>query len=119
MRIEFPEYNDGVRHWNKDCHIREVDEEDGDSIWPWTWLRGELVSVDSQQSLSGTGLMRWFVPESKLTNSLGLLTSLGLTADDSLSLANALLESAAYDGAVELPDLEPVGHVLQDRQMRE
>ena len=84
--------------------FREVNEEDGDSIWPWTWLRGELVSVDSQQSLSGTGLMRWFVPESKLTNSLGLLTSLGLTADDSLSLANALLESAAYDGAVELPD---------------
>jgi hypothetical protein len=28
MRIEFPEYNDGVRHWNKECHIREVDEED-------------------------------------------------------------------------------------------
>jgi len=84
--------------------FREVDEEDGDSIWPWTWLRGELVAVDSQQSLSGTGLMRWFVPESKLSSTLNLLDSLGLSKDDSLNLANALLESAAYDGAIELPD---------------
>lgn len=83
---------------------KEVDQEDGDSIWPWTWLRGELVSVDSQQSLSGSGLMRWFVPENKLSNTLELLKSLGLTQESSFDLANALLESAAYDGAIELPD---------------
>jgi superfamily II DNA or RNA helicase len=83
---------------------KEVGQEDGDSIWPWTWLRGELVAVDSQQSLSGTGLMRWFVPENKLTNTLKLLKSLGLTQESSFDLANALLESAAYDGAIELPD---------------
>jgi superfamily II DNA or RNA helicase len=83
---------------------REVDEEDGDSIWPWTWLRGELVAVDSQQSLSGTGLIRWYVPESKISNTLNLLKSLGLNEESSLDLANALLESAAYDGAIELPD---------------
>ena len=82
----------------------EVNQEDGDSIWPWTWLRGELVAVDSQQSLSGAGLMYWFVPESKLVNSIKLLESYGLSSEAGWELLNALLESAAYDGAVELPD---------------
>jgi ATP-dependent helicase YprA (DUF1998 family) len=84
--------------------FHEVGQEDGDSIWPWTWLRGELVAVDSQQSLAGTGLMRWFVPESKLENSISYLGTLGVSAEAALELLNALLESAAYDGTVELPD---------------
>ena len=79
-------------------------QEDGDSTWAWTWLRGELVSVDTQQSLSGTGLFRWFVPESKLGKTLNFLESKLIPRERALILINALLESVAYDGAVELPD---------------
>ena len=79
-------------------------QQDGDSTWAWTWLRGELVSVDTQQSLSGTGLFRWFVPESKLTKTLNYLESKAISREHGLVLVNALIESVAYDGAIELPD---------------
>ena len=81
-----------------------VGQEDGDSIWPWTWLRGELVAVDTQQSLSGTALLRWFVPESRISTTLSYLESKSIDRIQAFSLINALLESVAYDGAVELPD---------------
>jgi len=82
----------------------EAKQENGDSIWPWTWLRGELISLDSQQSLSGTGLIKWFVPVSKLHNSMDYLIKYKITPDQAWELINALLETVAYESAVELPD---------------
>lgn len=79
-------------------------QQDGDSTWAWTWLRGELVSVDTQQSLSGTGLIRWFVPQSKLSKTLNYLESKSISREHGFVLVNALIESVAYDGAIELPN---------------
>lgn len=82
----------------------ESGQEEGRSAWAWTWIRGELVSVDSQQSLAGTGLFKWFVPENKLQSSMAVLTRSGLNREKSWQLLNTLIESVAYDGAIELPD---------------
>lgn len=82
----------------------QANQDADESTWPWTWLRGELVSVDSQQSLSGTGLIRIFVPSKKMPNAMGLLFSKGLDEEQSFQILNALIETISYNGAVELPD---------------
>lgn len=81
----------------------ELGQNSSDGAWQWAWLRGELVSVDSQQSLSGTGLINWFVPEANLAKSISVLVSQGLSEVASWELLNALLETVLYDGAIELP----------------
>jgi hypothetical protein len=83
---------------------QQTGESESSRAWAWTWLRGELVSVDSQQSLSGVGILRFEVPKSRLSNTIELLTALGISTEDAWLLVNALLETVSYDGAVELPD---------------
>ena len=72
-------------------------------MWTWTWLRGELLTTDVNSTLSDTGLVHFFVPKKKMMKSLKYLMDLGLSEDVSWNLANALLKTVAYDGAVELP----------------
>lgn len=84
---------------------QELGQLEADPSWVWTWIRGELVSTDTRQTLMGTGLALFYVPKSKLTNSLTYLKSKGLTEDEAFELINALLESISYDGAVECNEL--------------
>ena len=83
---------------------QQVGEGESSRAWAWTWLRGELVSVDSQQSLSGVGILRFEVPKARLQNTLNYFATLGIAENQAWITANAILESIAYDGAVELPD---------------
>lgn len=87
------------REWN------EVDEKESDNSWAWTWVRGELVSTDSRQSLSGSGLWTIFIAKSKMKNAIEYLKSHGLEESEAFNLLNALMESVAYDGAVECPSI--------------
>ena len=88
-----------MRHW------QALGQKEADNAWAWTWIRGELVSTDSRMSLSGSGLWQIYVSEGSLRNSIKFLNSLGLNNSESFNLINALLESVAYDGAVECPTI--------------
>ncbi len=83
---------------------KEAGQEEGDGYWPWAWLRGELLSTDLHLSLSGTGNIKIEVPKSKLPASLKILEDYGLNEIEAWNLVNALLESVAYEGGVELPN---------------
>lgn len=74
-----------------------------DSLWAWAWIRAELTAVDTQQSLAGVGLLRWFIPPGHLNASLSLLRSQGCSEVEAFELVMALLDTARYEGAVELP----------------
>lgn len=83
-----------------------------DSLWAWAWIRAELVGVDLQQSLAGVGLLRWFIRRQDLQHSLAVLQGRAVTADQAFELLMALLDTARYDGAVELPRGIPADHAL-------
>jgi ATP-dependent helicase YprA (DUF1998 family) len=86
-------------------------------MWSWTWMRGELVSTDIGISLTDTGILKFSIPKKKMTKTITYLMSLDINADESYQLANALLKTAMYDGAVELPDgVDPADEVFSPRE---
>lgn len=86
-------------------------------LWAWSWIRGELLTTDVGSTLSDTGLVKFYIPASKLKNSMAYLQGLGLNKDESWNLLNALLKSVAYDGAVELPDgVDPADQIFAPRE---
>ena len=91
--------------------------EKGDSLWAWAWIRAELVAIETQQSLSGTGHLRWFVPQEFLSNAIesvkGYLPDISKAHD----LINILLDTVRYDGAIELPDgISPSDPIFAPKQ---
>jgi ATP-dependent helicase YprA (DUF1998 family) len=86
-------------------------------VWSWTWIRGELVTTDIGISLSDAGMTKFYVPKNKMKNSIEVLQSRGLNENESFQLVNALLKSAMYDGAVELPDnVDPADEVFSPKE---
>lgn len=91
--------------------------EKGDSLWAWAWIRAELVAIETQQSLSGTGHLRWFVPQEFLSNAIESVK--GYLPDNSKAhdLINILLDTVRYDGAIELPDgISPSDPIFAPKQ---
>jgi len=76
----------------------------------WALIRSELMAEDFQQSLSGVGLVRFSIPEDKLSHSMTYLISEGLSTEDAWHLINILLESVCKQQAVELQDGIPPNH---------
>lgn len=88
-----------------------------ENLWTWTWLRGELLTTDIGSTLSDTGLLKFFVPKSKLSNSIKYLKSETLDEDESWNVINALLKTVAYDGAIELPvGVDPANEIFAPRE---
>jgi superfamily II DNA or RNA helicase len=81
----------------------DIPEVANNQLWSWTWIRGELVSTDAVISLSDSGLVKFYVPGSKLRKSISYLKSKGLSESESHHFLNALIKTVIYDGAVELP----------------
>lgn len=85
--------------------------------WTWTWIRGELVSTDIGITLTDTGILKFFVPKYHLLKTISYLQGLGLDQNESLHLANALIKTAMYDGAMELPpEVNPADEVFAPRE---
>lgn len=98
--------------------FEELIPENADSkSWTWTWIRGELVTTDIGLTLADAGLVRFFIPEKKMKFAIQTLVARGLSADDSYQLINALLKSAMYDGAAELPiGVDPADEVFSPKE---
>ena len=88
-------YTDQV---NSDCPDSES------TLWPYIWLRAELMATDYRQSLAGTGTIKISIKEKFAKETIKSLTDRGLTHNDALNLLNSLLETVAMNGAVELID---------------
>jgi hypothetical protein len=88
-------------------------------LWSWTWIRGELVTTDAVISLSDSGLVRFFIPVTKLRKSTAYLQNKGLIENDAHHLLNALVRTVIYDGAAELPKgVDPADEVfLQEKNL--
>ena len=82
----------------------EAGEEEDDGYWPLAWLRAERLSTDIHINLSGTGNLKWIIPANKLEHSVNYLSTLKIDTDKAVQVINALLESVAYEGAIELPN---------------
>jgi hypothetical protein len=82
---------------------KNAGQKESDEFWPFAWIRAELVGTDTNMSLSGTGNVNIFVPKSSMPSAMKYLQAKGLTEESAWMLLNALLESVAYDGAVEVP----------------
>ena len=88
-----------------------------DKMWTWTWLRGELLTTDIGSTLSDTGLVKFYIPKSKLPHSIEYLKEKNLDEDSAWEFLNALLKSVAYDGAVELPiGVDPANSIFAPRE---
>jgi ATP-dependent helicase YprA (DUF1998 family) len=87
------------------------------NMWSWTWLRGELLTTDIGSTLSDTGLVKFYIPVEKLTNSVAYLKSLNLDSKTAWCTINALIKSVAYDGAIELPSgMDPANEIFAPRE---
>ena len=82
---------------------KNAGQKESDEFWPLAWIRAELVGTDISMSLSGTGNVIFFVPKSSMPSAMKYLQAKGLAEESAWMLLNALLESVAYDGAVEVP----------------
>jgi superfamily II DNA or RNA helicase len=89
----------------------------GDQMWAWAWIRGELVAIETQQSLSGNGHLRWLVPKEFLAKTISSLSKHVSDLKVAEDLINALLDTVRYDGAVELPEgISPADPIFSPKQ---
>ncbi|MFM8857656.1 MAG: Zn-binding domain-containing protein, partial [Actinomycetota bacterium] len=67
------------------------------------WVSGELMSLETRQSLEGLGLLKVALRQEGPVNLSGL-KSLGLTEDESWSLLNELVKTVRLQGAISVLD---------------
>ena len=95
----------------------QIPESANSKLWSWTWIRGELVTTDIGITLTDSGLIRFSIPISRMKSSLQVLRNRGLSEQDAFHLVNAIIKTAMYDGAVELPDgVDPADEVFAPKQ---
>jgi ATP-dependent helicase YprA (DUF1998 family) len=86
-------------------------------LWSWAWIRGELVTTDIGITLADSGLVRFYVPKTKMQKSLEVLKARGLSENDAYQVINVIIKTAMYDGAMELPiGVDPADEVFAPKE---
>ena len=86
-------------------------------LWSWAWIRGELVTTDIGITLADSGLVRFYIPKTKMQKSLEVLKDKGLDENEAFQLINVIVKTAMYDGAMELPiGVDPADEVFAPKE---
>ncbi len=71
--------------------------------WPIKWVRAEIGTTETKQSLMGTGLVQWFIPASTAKNTMRAIET--FIGDQALAsnVLNCLIDAIRYMAVLNMP----------------